>query len=539
MTYETKTNFEQSSAPALGTVNTQYTTKNAPACIESNSKPKLFTSFEFSQELCAMIIEAELLIMEKYNSYSKGMNKKLTQKEFEYYLDKTPYRKLKADNDPSPALILRAAASCLYLCIEVKRDDMHRVFFGRNILKYEHAFEASNKKYVRVEFSESLSGFTTTHYEYLKKIYPKAKDGAELAKLAFSDVLMFAARFTGKFYTHLSSAGSKKWAMQLFHLDMLQFIDEQKKVLVDVFSRTASIALASMGIFDEIHCGDKDKRFVNFFEVLRDYPVALVLRIRSIAIVFKNTVLNMGYSEDEQEEHGKKFLADICTRLDYKLHNAKKSLKIDTAACLIYWINFSFSGFGKDFSLEQASKFINSLNTVCNDLLYTSMVLTDEENSRGIHKGIYKKTADGLAYQLVNEPSKNTVSICPICYEHWGFMKPILKNRDNPNCVLTLDPPYPRQFLFLCGDYKDGFGEKELINLFRALKGAKCKAILFNSSNIDYQATVKRYGCRLVGTYKKDKNSTEVTQVYSLNIIPDEKFFDPKNHGELYCGGWR
>lgn len=74
------------------------------------------------------------------------------------------------------------------------------------------------------------------------------------------------------------------------------------------------------------------------------------------------------------------------------------------------------------------------------------------------------------------------------------------------------------------------FTNDHMLSIFRALKGAKCKVILFNSENIDYLATAQRYGFRLVDTYKKDKNSTEVTQVYSLNIDPEEKFFDPGKH---------
>lgn len=308
MINEKNFNLEQNSAPAIVTANAQDTVKNVPACSKRTSSPKLFTSFKLDRELRIMIIEAELLIMEKYNSYSKGMNKELTQNDFKYYLDKTPYRNLKTKGkktniDAPCPLILRAAASCLYICVKVKRDEMHSNLFGRNICECEHTFKKeSNVDDFRVEFSNSISGFTKTHYEYLKELYPNAKNNAEMAKLAFSDVLMFAARFTGKFDTHLSSAGSKKWAMHFFRLDMLNFIEEQKKVLVDVFSRTASAAFAGMGIFDEIYCGDKDKRFVNFFEVLRDYPVALVLRLKSICTNFMNDLLRLWFLGGETSD---------------------------------------------------------------------------------------------------------------------------------------------------------------------------------------------------------------------------------------------
>lgn len=528
-------NPEQVAAPNHGTANTQDAAKNAPVCSGHTSKSENFTSFKLSLELRAMIIKAVLLIMEKYNYYSKGMNKELTQEAFEHYLDQTPYRKLKADKNAPCSLILRAATSCLYLCVKVKRDEMHSVFFGRNILEHEHVFEAaSDEKDFRVDFSEAISGFTKKHYEYLKELYPKAKDGAELAKLAFSDVLMFAARFTGRFDTHLSTAGSKKWAMRLMHLDLLSFIEGQKKLLVDVFSRTASVALASMDIFDEISCGDKDKRFVNFFEVLRNCTAALILRIRSEIWKFKENVLNRDVPQEDKMQLGKEFYEDIKARLNSNLNKTNYRTKIDVAVCLLIWTRFSYCGFGKDFNLEQASKFVNRIDTVCNDLLYTSMVLTDRENSRNIHKFIYKRTAGGLAYRLVSEPSANTVSICPITYEYWDFMKPISDSKDDVNKVYILDPPYPRQFFLICGDYKNKFGSKEFVNMLKSLENRDCKAILFCSENIDVEATAKRYGFRLVGTYNKGENSTEVTDVFAYKISPDEKLFDPKSHGELY-----
>ncbi len=541
MTNEKNFNLEQAAAPAIGAENAQDTTKNIPACNKRSSDSELFTSFKLSRELRIMTIEAVLLIMEKYNSYSKGMNKEITRADFEYYLNMSPYRRLltkdkKVNADAPCSLVLNAAVSCLYLCVKVKRDEMYSNLFGRNICECEHTFEKeSNVDDFRVEFSKSISGFTETHYDYLKELYPNAKNNSELVKLAFSDVLMLAARFMGKFDTHLSSAGSKKWAMKLFHLDMLNFIKEQKRVLVDVFSRTASVALASMGIFDEIYCGDKDKRFVNFFEVLRDYPIALVLRIKSITFRFKKYVLAGKYSEDDMKLLGKALYEEnILRRLNVDMHKAKHSVIIEAAACLLFWLRFSFSGFGKDFNLEQASKFINSLDTVCNDLLCTSMVLNDRKNSHRIRRGIYKKTAGGLAYRSVSVSEKKTISICPISYERWDFKKPIIAHRDNTNAVIILDPPYPRAFFFPCEDYKHEFKGKYFKDMLMLFKGAKCKAILYCSENLDVKDIADRYGFRLVGTYRKSENSAEATNVFAFNISSEVKFFDPKSFGELY-----
>lgn len=217
---EKNTNLEQAAAPAIGTVNAQDTMEDTSACSERASKTKLFTSFKLSRELRIMIIEAVLLIMERYNAYSKGMNRQLTQQDLAWYVDKTMYKKLmtengKANADAPDPLILRAAVVCIHTCVQVKCDEMLKFLGHRNLLAHEHTFEKEDEiDDFRVEFSESPSGFTTTHYEYLKEVYPDAKDNAELVKLAFSDVLMFAARFTGKFDTHLSTAGSKKWAVQ-------------------------------------------------------------------------------------------------------------------------------------------------------------------------------------------------------------------------------------------------------------------------------------------------------------------------------------
>lgn len=534
MTNEKNLSVEQTAAPTSGITNTENS--NIPD--KETSDRELFTSFKLSRELRCLVVDSELRIMKTFNDYSKGMNKEFTKEKFEYYLDQTPYARLSQDgmanSDACCSLILRAAVTCLFVCVKVKGDEMHSNLFGKDICECEHTFEEANAvDDFQVVISNSRTGFTEVHRNFLEKLYPNAHDKAEMVKLAFSNVIMFAARLNGNFFAHLTSAGSKKTAMRFFHLEMLRFVDEQKKVLVDVFSRTASIAFASMGIFDEIHCGDKDKRFVNFFNVLRDYPVALVLRIRSIALEFKNTVLDTGYSEEEQKQRGKKFYEDICTRRDSELHKAKKSITIDTAACLMYWLRFSHKGFGEEFNLEQAKGFIGRLDTVCTDLLYTSMVLADKVNSRNIQKGIYKKTVKGLAYKSADEADNNTISISPVSYERWDFMKAILKYINNPNALIALDSPYLRQFLFSCGDYKNSFAEKHMREMFELFKGARCKVILFHSENTDIETMANSYGFRLVGTYEKG-NTTEVTQVYSLNISSDEKFFDPKNHGDLY-----
>lgn len=65
-------------------------------------------------------------------------------------------------------------------------------------------------------------------------------------------------------------------------------------------------------------------------------------------------------------------------------------------------------------------------------------------------------------------------------------------------------------------------------------KGAKCKAILYCSENLDVKDIADQYGFRLVGTYRKSENSTEATNVFAFNISSEVKFFDPKNFGELY-----
>lgn len=538
---EKNINIEQVAAPALNTTSTQNAAEATPECSKNSSNPKRSViPSTLSRELRAMIIESELLVIRKYNTVSGGMNKELSQSSFAECFNMNSYRKLltkdnKVNVDAPSPLILKTAVACLDLCVNLKHDKMFNNLFMRNICEGEYALkEVLTVKNCNVNLSNLLGDFTQTHYEYLKKLYPNAKGKAELAKLAFSDVIMFAARLSGKFDTHLSSAGSKKRAMNFFHLDMLKFVDGEKKILIDVFSRTASIALASMGIFDEIYCGDKDKRFVNFFEVLRDYPVALVLRLKSICANYHNELLKLWYYEGEPYNFCNAFYKELIKRANKDLHKASLKVKIDAAVCLLLCLRFSFSGYEKDFNLTQASKFINNLDNICNDLIYTSMVLTDRNNSRKIKRGIYKKTLQGLAYTAVDEDGKNTIAITPVSYEHWSFMRIIKRYLNNPNALIILDPPYLRAFLLFCGDYKNKFTEEHMCQLLRLFRGAKCKVILFHSAGVDFESLAVRYGFRLVGTYAKSKDQKEVTQVFSLNISPDEKFFDPKNLGKLY-----
>ena len=85
---------------------------------------------KLSFELRLLLIKAVLAIIERYNTYYRGMNKKHTEGEFKNYLNLTLYSSFLNDDGKinmsvADSLLLRAATSCLYMSYEVMGDEMH------------------------------------------------------------------------------------------------------------------------------------------------------------------------------------------------------------------------------------------------------------------------------------------------------------------------------------------------------------------------------------------------------------------------------
>ena len=362
-----------------------------------------------------------------------------------------------------------------------------------------------NVKDFQVRISEKM--FTRYVLQTLLALYPKAKNAAEALKMLFTEIELIANN--SKMNAYNSSLGGKKSALPYFNLgalgkqstakpleeaatasDVINVSAIKCTTLVEPFARTMAISLHYFYCFNRIYCGDTDYRFVNYMEVVDKWCDEMV---ESIKEQFQE--LSAAFEIQRKYDDLKTISKSACSK-------SRQETKIKAGAALYILINTSFSG--------------NEKNAVS-----TRMVDFEQK----LDKRVYN-----LRYLSANMPK--------IEYVHSDFRKTIKKFLDDPSALLILDPPYLKEFGLPCRDYSDIFRYKDMIDMFKLFNKAKCKVLLFHSRSYWFDSTAVSHGFHKVGYYVGRNIGKEYklyyTEVYSLNIDPSVKFFDPKSHGELY-----
>lgn len=384
-----------------------------------------------------------------------------------------------------------------------------------------------------------ISDTIFTEYDLLKllSLYPQAEDRngedrvATAVKMAITEIEFIANN--SKLNAHNSGMGGKRGAM--LYLSGITNLTAQHSVqpfdiapkdfnglntdvikcttIVEAFGRTMAISLSFFNSFKDIYCGDTDFRFVNYYYVIEKWFDEL---IESVKAQFDKLVS----SSDIQGEF--KRLKELCDELKKKHEHGEaafsKEERIAAAAALYVIINISFSGNEKNAVSSRVESFDKKFKRHISDLKYLS------------------------------------ANMKKIKFVKRDFRKTIKKYINDPTVLLILDPPYLKEFGLLCEDYsnasthknkskrKGEFTYEDMLDMFKLLKNAKCKVILFHSRSYWFDSTAVSYGLRKVGYYVgRNIGRTPkpyYTEVYCLNIDLSVKFFDPKNHGELYLRRW-
>lgn len=374
-------------------------------------------------------------------------------------------------------------------------------------------------------FQVRISKMVFNEYALLSlfALYPQADNAAEALKMLFTEIEFIANN--SKMNAYNSGMGGKRGA--LCHLKGIAALAPQHSVqaleaapngfnglntskiecttIAEAFARTIAISLSFFDNFAIIDCGDTDFRLVNYYYVIEKWFDEFVESI-------KKQFSNLASSSDIQE--GFKRLKKICK--DVKSTYCKAD-RIAAAAALYIIINTSFSGNEKNAVPARMENFEDKLNKRISDLKYLS------------------------------------ANMKKITYVKRDFRKTIEKYLNDPSVLLILDPPYLKEFGLPCKDYvikevdpnkkneEKPFTYEDMLDMFKLLKNAKCKVILFHSRSYWFDSTAVSYGLHKVGYYVGrnigKKYKPYYTEVYSLNIDPSVKFFEPKNHGELYWGG--
>lgn len=363
-----------------------------------------------------------------------------------------------------------------------------------------------NVKNFQVRITEKV--FTKYSLRTLLALYPQAENPTDALKMMFTEIKFIANN--SKMNAYNSGMGGKRGA--LYSLKGIASLAPQQRVqafeaapkdfngldaskikcttIAEAFARTIAISLSFFDNFDIIDCGDTDFRFVNYYYVIEKWCDEFVESV-------KTQFGNLASSSDIQKEF--KRLKKICE--DVKPTD-RKAKRIEAAAALYIVINVSFSGNEKNAVQSRIENFEDKLNKRISDLKYLS------ENMK------------------------------KITYVKRDFRTTIKKFMNNESALLILDPPYLKEFGLPCGDYANAFTYRDMLDMFKLLKKAKCKVILFHSRSYWFDKTAASYGLRKVGYYVGRNIGRAFkpyyTEVYSLNIDPSVKFFDSKNHGELY-----
>lgn len=480
--------------------------------------------------------------------YTRGNNNRINS---EYSIN---------DDAQNVPLVLRGVVDCLNYIVNILEDDMFADFAKSDICRYigtlidfegnTHNSEdtARNRCDYKVKIGNGNYEFTAIHYNVLTSLFPKAEDDNERVALAFSALIRFAARIHGKFDLHLSSHGSKNWAMQD---DNIKKLMNKTNTIYDVFGKTLSIPLRSTSRFERAVCSDTDIRYVNIANVIREYPVAFALnvydvmstggiltggdehRIENAKKLFNEAKMMV---EGDNAEYGEKNLAKGYSK-------SSKRTRITAAIYLFLWVSLSHSGFGTNINSKKILTYDKEkVMGIIFDWIIVSMLLCDEETVKHrkkfeyikSHSGLlFKHNTDGSKYGTINvkendkadkriqrsdkDPNVNIVCYPPISFVKNDCIKAIEQKEFDSNDLISADMPYLRHFGIACGDYGKLFTRKKAIDLLTAINESNCKEIVFHSDNLDLLSIAQCMGFKVQKKYQGAGKKGYWTDVLTKN----------------------
>lgn len=454
--------------------------------------------FNLKAEMLKTILQN---VIDALNRLTKTQGKK-------FKLENTPYAVLLEKREKIKlSILLKAAVNIIEYCEEHDSKSIRsklRKHIEKNCIP---RLKPNTADVTNFQVRISKKAFTKCDLLKLLSLYPQARNAADAVKMAFSEIEFIANN--SKMNSYNSSPGGKKTALSYFDLDVLTnqgAVSSQDKVgttsdtadiseiksstFVEPFARTMAFSLRYINNFENIFCGDSDYRFVNYYFVIGKWFNEFLESIKAQFITLKSCGAKL-----------KDGFKDLKVRSANVKSSDCKALKISAAAALYITINVSFSG--------------NEKNAVSNRMVDFEYKL--------------EKRVLNLKYLSAN--------LKKIQYVKRDFRDTINEFKNSP-VTLILDPPYVKERGDSCNDYHDSFSSGDMLEMFDLLKDAKCKVILFHSHRDWFDKEAVSHGFRKVGYYVGrnigKKYKPYYTKVYSLNIDSSVKFFDPKNHGELY-----
>lgn len=354
----------------------------------------------------------------------------------------------------------------------------------------------------KIYVHSSDKGFSDYRMNILLKVYEEQKMSKELIKRAIYGVVAWSLQ-GGNLHPHLNSQGSKMEASGYFNFEMLQFFDENNNLIskedliyVEPGARSGISGLVNTGNFSKIMLSDVDYRFVNYFNILHHYPYELVA---AFACMMKDSGLYGAEDSADTREKAKLLFAKVDQDEEV---NEKDSLdkKITAAAALLIKINFSHNGNNETINYVKIVKsFMNEskLDNVCKDLVRTSFHMSNVE------------------------------------YTHSDYETVIKANKGKRNCLMQIDLPYFNDYGISSSCYRNEFVAEDAKKIFKLLKDAKCKVIIYHRQDPVFHDWISRYKhLTLTGFYESNGYRTDIV---TMNISPSEyKAFNFGKNGGFY-----
>lgn len=487
--------------------------------------------FNVSKETREVIGESiKKLINHKVNKLDLSLNdieEAVLPKEYQSFLNEN----YKFD-DIKDSTLLAAATDCVLSIKSKQIGDFDEELIGHIIstdIISKDCFLADKEDIhdFQVLFSDVSRIFSTDALDELKNIYSDVKNNnSALARRAFSTVICAATLLDRRIHTfkdlcqkadpHLVSLGSKKTAAKSY-INFEQLKNTLVKncpdsIVVECFGRTAFETIYNRYLFTMALVGDNDEDFVNYFNTLSIYPLAVIQEVWRKLIMYglydadHKPVYKKTYECSEKKgnkcshytETDEKAIKEISCHLfnaalankpssdAYKKMGIKERIK--ATANHFFLVNLSYEGNMKKPSYSTESPIFNNINNVMQDLLFTALVMQN------------------IDYVLAD------------------FRKTVKKVMNNPNALLIVDPPY-LMLLMIGYRYKDKyFTSEDMDDLFVLLKKAQCKVVFYHSHYWKIATLCRRSGLMFVGDY----GTRYKTDVFVKNISDEEQVFVKK-----------
>jgi site-specific DNA-adenine methylase len=345
-------------------------------------------------------------------------------------------------------------------------------------------------KQKQIRFQAKYGGegsFSKSDYKNLKALYPLGDvSDKEYIRHLFSEIIRRAHKPPPDRFSPMNGSGSKSAMMPYLNPKLFEDAD----TVVEHFSRGFTFSLTFHLMFVKKIYNDNDRSFVNFYYVVQNNPLPLILRIIEIFTTEFNHIFEETKQKNKDVAKGKRW--DIPKNAKDFSEGAKAKAVITRKQ--LYKAN--------EDNIEAAAWLFFAVRTVHRGDLTNTF-------SKSQAKRNHLKAAFNLLY--ISDRLRGTDFFC-------SDFRRLKKLFQNVNAILFIDPPYLDEFLGSYDGYANSFGQRLMARLMELIETAKAKIIFTHSENYGVERMLKFAGAGLDFKYTCSGNAQYWTVVYTKNF---------------------